>query len=157
MMAVAPNGRFLACFLASGVLTVLSTSFGHKILDFDTASTRPPLQMAWCGEDAVLLSWSGFLLLVGPFGHWLQFPYASGGCHVVPEADGCRVFTPTGCELLQRVPPATDAMRRLFSADPAALLFDAAERFANGDVRADDAVRVFTTLGPLLKRATRAL
>ena len=140
MMSIAPNGRFMACFLANGVLTVMSTSFGNKILDFDTSSTRKPLQMGWCGEDAVLLSWSGFLLMVGPFGHWLQFPYAGVPTHVVPEADGVRVFTPKGCEMLQRVPPATDSIRRIFSTDPAALLYDAMERFEDGDVKADDAV-----------------
>lgn len=74
-MSIAPNGRFMACFLANGGLTVMTTNFTKKILDFDTNSTRKPAQMVWCGEDAVLLSWQGFLLMVGPFGHWLQFPY----------------------------------------------------------------------------------
>ena len=35
-----------------------------KILDFDTNSTRKPLQMVWCGEDAVLLSWQVFFIFV---------------------------------------------------------------------------------------------
>jgi hypothetical protein len=75
----------MACFMSSGILTVMSTSFTTKILDFDTNSTRKPVQMVWCGEDAVLLSWQGFVLMVGPYGHWLQFPYAGTPCHVIPE------------------------------------------------------------------------
>ena len=52
-MCFAPNGRFLACFTESSMLTVISTSFETKVLDFDTSdgSAMPPLAMAWCGED----------------------------------------------------------------------------------------------------------
>lgn len=52
-MEFAPNGRFLACFTQSSILTVISTSFETKVLDFDTSegSSAPPLEMKWCGED----------------------------------------------------------------------------------------------------------
>lgn len=52
-MTFAPNGRFLACFTQSSILTVVSTSFETKVLDFDTSegASAPPLEMKWCGED----------------------------------------------------------------------------------------------------------
>lgn len=52
-MTFAPNGRFLACFTESSMLTVISSSFENKVLDFDTSegSSQPPLEMKWCGED----------------------------------------------------------------------------------------------------------
>jgi Vps16, N-terminal region len=52
-MCFAPNGRFLACYTESNIVTVISTSFETKILDFDTSegSNIPPLEMKWCGED----------------------------------------------------------------------------------------------------------
>jgi hypothetical protein len=52
-MTFAPNGRFLACFTESSMLTVISTTFETKVLDFDTSegSSQPPLEMRWCGED----------------------------------------------------------------------------------------------------------
>ena len=52
-MTFAPNGRFLACFTESSMLTVISSSFETKVLDFDTSegSSLPPLEMKWCGED----------------------------------------------------------------------------------------------------------
>jgi hypothetical protein len=52
-MTFAPNGRFLACFTESNMLTVISTTFETKVLDFDTSegSNQPPLEMKWCGED----------------------------------------------------------------------------------------------------------
>lgn len=52
-MSFAPNGRFLACFTENNMLTVISTTFETKVLDFDTSegSNQPPLEMKWCGED----------------------------------------------------------------------------------------------------------
>lgn len=52
-MTFAPNGRFLACFTEACMLTVISTTFETKVLDFDTSegSNLPPLEMTWCGED----------------------------------------------------------------------------------------------------------
>jgi len=54
--------------------------------------------------------------------------------HVIPEADGVRVLTPSGCEMLQRVPGVTEDIRKVFGTDPAAMLYDAMERFEDGDV-----------------------
>ena len=36
-MSFAPNGRFLACFTESSMLTVISTTFETKVLDFDVS------------------------------------------------------------------------------------------------------------------------
>ena len=37
-MSFAPNGRFLACFTESSMLTVISTTFETKVLDFDVST-----------------------------------------------------------------------------------------------------------------------
>eukprot|EP00638_Chattonella_subsalsa_P017450 CAMPEP_0117825468 /NCGR_PEP_ID=MMETSP0949-20121206/5502_1 /TAXON_ID=44440 /ORGANISM="Chattonella subsalsa, Strain CCMP2191" /LENGTH=341 /DNA_ID=CAMNT_0005665461 /DNA_START=44 /DNA_END=1065 /DNA_ORIENTATION=- len=147
MMAVAPNGRFLACFTATGILTVMSTSFTTKVLDFDTSTANRPLALLWCGEDCVVLHWRGLgLLLVGPFGDWVRFPYQES-LALVPEADCCRVFTPHSCELLQRVPASTEAISKIGSTDPAAMLYDAAEAFEDGDPKADEGLQEMALAG----------
>ena len=73
-IAVAPNGRFVACYTSGGRLKVFdATSLGNALLDFDTKSAAEPHQMVWAGVDAVVLHWRQFgLLAVGPFGHWIQ-------------------------------------------------------------------------------------
>mmetsp|Transcript_24810 Transcript_24810/g.83390 ORF Transcript_24810/g.83390 Transcript_24810/m.83390 type:complete len:854 (-) Transcript_24810:131-2692(-) len=139
-MTVAPNGRFLACFTANGTLSVMSTAFTTKVLDFDTSTTAEPLQMTWCGEDSVILHWRHFLLMVGPYGHWLKFPY-DGPAHVVAEADCCRIVTKTSCEVLQRVPAAIEVIHRIGSTDASAMLYDAYEAFSSGDSKADANMR----------------
>lgn len=144
-MCIAPNGRFLACFTESLTLTVISTSFETKVLDFDTSegSNQPPLDMKWCGEDSVVLFWKNIgVLMVGPFGDWLRFPYEeSKNAYLIPEIDCCRVVTDDAVEILQRVPPATAQLLRLGSIEPSAMLLDASDAFVAGSPSSDTAVR----------------
>lgn len=81
------------------------------------------------------------IVMVGPFGDWLNFPYDSTSVHLIPEADCCRIVTAQGCEILQRVLPSTVAIRSVGSTDPAALMFDAMEAFEEGDPKSDENIR----------------
>lgn len=91
-MAFSPNGRFLACFTLNQALTVISTSFETKVLDFDTSEGslgEPPEQIVWCGNDSVVLYWRNLgVLLVGPYGDWLRFSFDN-----LPTST---IMTPTG-------------------------------------------------------------
>ncbi|CAN0459135.1 unnamed protein product, partial [Ectocarpus sp. 8 AP-2014] len=142
-IAVAPNGRFLACFSRDGKLAVMSSNFATKVLNFDTSSSQPPEQMVWCGEDSVLLHFRGLgVLMVGPYGDWTRFSYPPEATVLLaPDSDCCKIFTDVECELLQRVPVASEAISRIGSTDPAAMLFDAAAAFEEGDPRADENIR----------------
>jgi hypothetical protein len=154
-MSFAPNGRFLACFTQSSILTVISTSFETKVLDFDTSegSHSAPQDMQWCGEDSVVLHWKKLgVLMVGPYGDWLRFPYESTeNLHIVPELDCCRVITDHCVEILQRVPAATAALLRIGSIEPSAMLLDASDAFDNGSPSSDEAARAITKTGMLVE------
>mmetsp|Transcript_16407 Transcript_16407/g.19003 ORF Transcript_16407/g.19003 Transcript_16407/m.19003 type:complete len:1168 (-) Transcript_16407:25-3528(-) len=154
-MKFAPNGRFLACFTKSCIMTVISTNFETKVLDFDTSdgSSDLPHNMEWCGEDSVVLHWKHLgVLMVGPYGDWLRFPYSEvEHLHLSPEMDCCRVVTDTAVEILQRVPPATAAMLRIGSIEPAAMLLDASDAFENGSPSSDEAARAITKTGMLVE------
>lgn len=172
-MAFAPNGRFLACFTSNSILTVVSTTFESKVLEFNTSSgsSSPPRSMAWCGEDSVVLHWKNLgVLLVGPYGDWLRFPYGEedemgattvtgsrvGGdseVFLVQEMDCCRVLTSNVVELLQRVPPGTADLLRIGSIEPGALLLDASDAFDCGSSNADEAARSITAREGLLSEA----
>lgn len=152
-MSFAPNGRFLACFTESSILTVISTTFETKVLDFDTSegSSQPPLEMKWCGEDSVVLHWKNLgVLMVGPYGDWLRFPYENqGNLYLIPEIDCCRVLSDVAVELLQRVPPATALLLRIGSIEPSAMLLDASDAFESGSTSSDEAARAITKTGAL--------
>ena len=140
-MAVAPNGRFLSAYRRDGILTVLSTSFTTKVLDFDTKSMSVPLQIEWCGDDAVTLLWKNTgIVMVGPYGDCLVIPYEDE-IHIVSEQDCCRVISSYSCDMIQRVPQATEAIKKIGSTDPAALLYDAMEAFEEGDPKSDENIR----------------
>ena len=152
-MSFAPNGRFLACFTQNSLLTVISTTFETKVLDFDTSegSSAPPKDMQWCGEDSVVLHWKNLgVLMVGPYGDWLRFPYeGEENLHIIPEIDCCRVVTNNRMEMLQRVPPATAELFRIGSIEPSAMLLDASDDFEKGSPSSDEAARAITKTGML--------
>jgi vacuolar protein sorting-associated protein 16 len=152
-MKFAPNGRFLACFTEGSIMTVISTSFETKVLDFDTSdgSSDLPISMEWCGEDSVVLHWKNLgVLMVGPYGDWIRFPYNGiQNLFLCPEMDCCRVITDESVEILQRVPPATAAMMQIGSIEPAAMLLDASDAFHNGSPASDEAARAITKSGLL--------
>jgi len=177
-MSFAPNGRFLACFTSNSILTVVSTTFESKVLEFNTSSgsSSPPRSMGWCGEDSVVLHWKNLgVLMVGPYGDWLRFSYGNdsavighgGGedglkrknpsneteVYLVPEIDCCRIVTPTSVEILQRVPPGTADLLRIGSIEPGALLLDASDAFDSGSPNADEAARSITQQEGLLEEA----
>lgn len=135
-MAIAPNGRFLACFTL-GLITVVSTSFTTKVLEFDTLVVSTPLDMQWCGEDSVLLNWKDCLLMVGPYGHWLKFKYRTP-LFLIPEVDCCRIISDQGCELLQRVPGPIALIHRLSAGNPPAMLYKSIEIYKDADAKADN-------------------
>lgn len=175
-MAFAPNGRFLACYTSNSVLTVVSTNFQSKVLEFDarSGSSSPPRSMGWCGEDSVVLHWKNLgVLMVGPYGDWLRFSYddtdsghgsdqskvaevrngVGAEVYLVPEIDCCRVIRSGSVEILQRVPPGTADLLRIGSIVPGALLLDASDAFDSGSSNADEAARSITQHDGLLEEA----
>ena len=55
-MAVAPNGRFVACFTSDGFLTVFNATFKKRVLEFDTKAGVEPLELFALEADAAELS-----------------------------------------------------------------------------------------------------
>jgi hypothetical protein len=146
-MAVSPTGKILACFNVRGDVWVVSTDFNSNLSTFATKSTQPPTQLVWCGPDAVVCYWSGgednMLFLIGPRtdkDNWLKFSYDEP-IQLVPEPDGLRIFSPTQCEFLQRVPNVVESVLKMGSTSPGAMLLAAWEWFQKKSAKADDTLR----------------
>jgi vacuolar protein sorting-associated protein 16 len=99
----------------------------------------------------VVLHWKKLgVLMVGPYGDWLRFPYEdTENLYIIPEIDCCRVITDNAVHVLQRVPPGTAALLRIGSIEPAAMLLDAADAFAAGSPASDEAARAIVETGQL--------
>lgn len=71
-----PNGKSLALLAFNGTLLVVSSDFQRSLAEFDTLAVAgaedPVRQVEWCGNDAILVTWTSLVVLVGPFGDTLQ-------------------------------------------------------------------------------------
>ncbi|RLN48595.1 hypothetical protein BBJ29_008542 [Phytophthora kernoviae] len=123
-VAIAPNGLFMALFSQDGILTVLNTMMDKKILSFDTQSKASPLR----------------LVMVGPYGSWLRFPY-SESIVLAQEVDCCRVYSSSSHDIVLRVPTCVENIKGVGSTAPAAMLYQALDAFDSGDAKADEHIR----------------
>ncbi len=128
-MAPSPNGKSLALLTHSGLLWVVSTDFQRSLAEFDTTgvvgASGDVHQVEWCGNDAVLVTWRGVAVLVGPFGDTLQYVlhivvtamikgfmicahifryFYAGSTFATTEPDGIRIIGPDTCDFVQKVP-----------------------------------------------------
>ena len=128
-MSPSPNGKSLALLTVSGLLWVVSTDFQRSLAEFDTTgvvgASGDVHQVEWCGNDAVLVTWRGVAVLVGPFGDTLQYVcyvlvlvltksfmvsahifryFYPGSMFATTEPDGIRLIGPDTCDFVQKVP-----------------------------------------------------
>lgn len=97
-------------------------------------------QIAWCGNNTVALAFETQVVMVGPFGDFLRFEFATS-VHLVPEIDGVRIIDAERHELIQKAAESTEAVFRPGSSDPAALLFDASDSFTRrSPAKADEVI-----------------
>ena len=141
--AVSPNQRFWAVATRNGDVQVLAEDLRTVAMELDSQAKAQPTQLVWMGDDAVAGYWPGRgLLVIGPESDWVNYEFGANAVLLIGECDGARVFTRATHELLQRVPASVEAAFRIGSFEPAALLLDAAETMAGGDVvRGDEAIR----------------
>lgn len=97
-------------------------------------------EVQWCGNNTIALAFNDEVVMVGPFGDSIRYPY-SGPTHLVSEVDGVRIIASDRHEFLQKVSDVSNRVFRPGSNDPAALLFEAAEQFSAKSSRADEGIR----------------
>jgi hypothetical protein len=81
---------------------VVSKDFQNILAEYPTSISTPPLQMAWCGTDAVTLVWEHSLIVLGPFGNWIKYAYTEP-IVLVSEMDGLRIITNKKSEFLHLI------------------------------------------------------
>ncbi|KIS68033.1 uncharacterized protein UMAG_11636 [Mycosarcoma maydis] len=104
-------------------------------------------EVEWCGNNTIALAFNDEVVMVGPFGDSIRYPYA-GPTHLVSEIDGVRIVACDRHEFLQKVSDVSSRVFRPGSNDPAALLFEAAEQFSAKSSRADEGIRAIRSSLP---------
>lgn len=108
-IAISPNGRFYALITALGMLWVVSSDFARNLSEVDISKFAPsaekirPDRVQWCGDNAVVLSWGGKVVVVGPGGDVLQYDYSPAAI-IDGDVDGLRILSSSTCEIVQKVP-----------------------------------------------------
>ncbi|KAF8524325.1 vacuolar protein sorting-associated protein 16 [Hysterangium stoloniferum] len=146
-LTASPNGKMLALLTFSGVLWVVSTDFQQSRLEFDTNSQAVEgaveggvRQVEWCGNDAILVTWDGLAVLVGPLGDCLRYFYP-GSVHAVSEIDGVRIVSTGTCDFLEKVPAPIFSIFKPGSTSPGAVLYDACDLYERRSPKSDEHIR----------------
>ncbi|KAJ1822326.1 Vacuolar protein [Coemansia sp. RSA 2599] len=140
-ISVSPNGRLVALCTETNCVQVVSIDFQRSYSEHThELAADYALDMAWCGSDAVLVSFPSQALLVGPFGDTLCFAHDTP-VHLVQEPDGVRMFNAQEHSFVSRVGAESKSVFQIGSTSPAALLYDALENMRTHSARADEIVR----------------
>ncbi|KAJ2449915.1 Vacuolar protein [Coemansia sp. RSA 2336] len=139
-ISVSPNGRLVALCSQQGRVQVVSTDFQRSFSECTSDESSSLLQVAWCGSDAAVLSYTDKVQLVGPFGALLTFAETLP-VHLVQELDGVRMFTAEEHWFLSKVSEESKSVFQIGSTAPAALLYDAVDSMHAHSSRADEIVR----------------
>ncbi|KAL2315263.1 hypothetical protein POMI540_1304 [Schizosaccharomyces pombe] len=129
-ISISPNARYLALYESVGKVRVISSDFSKELLDLrlpETVAEASLKQMAWCGNDAVVLVHENLLTLVGPFGG--SVPYLYNHTPIVStEVDGVRILTKDSSEFLRKVPAPLENIFHIGSKTPGAKLVEAFQK-----------------------------
>lgn len=140
-ISVSPNGKFVALYTEAGKAYVITSDFQNRLSEHDSRSKTLPVDLQWCGNDAVVIAWEDEVHLIGPNGAACKY-YYDGRVHVIPDYDGVRLITNDVCEFLQKVPEVTDEVFRFGTESPASILLDAVEQLEQQSPKADDNIQL---------------
>ncbi|KAH8278657.1 hypothetical protein KR018_006656 [Drosophila ironensis] len=142
-MSVSYNHQHLALYTNTGLLWLGSVDFSKKYCEFDTGRRDMPHQMEWIMNtdnseaDAVVISYSSYLLIVNRKADRSDFPY-DPVMFLVAEMDGVRIITQTSHEMIQRLPKCVENIFAVNSQEPASYLFEAQKKFEEESYKSDE-------------------
>jgi hypothetical protein len=141
-IAVSPRGEFLAFYTDDGKVWVVSGDWSEKLSEYQSRVKTVPIDMQWCGSNAVALAWEDEVHLIGPRSVATKFYFDASQVHLLPDVDGLRLLTNDVCEYLQKVPDETVDVFRLGSDTPAANLLEASSLLDQKSPKADDLIQL---------------
>ncbi|KAJ3135793.1 hypothetical protein HK100_002286 [Physocladia obscura] len=142
-IAFSPNAKFISLFSTATIsakVLVISADFTKQLAEFNPGASTSPLNMAWCGNDAVALHWEDSIVIVGPFSDSIRWT-VEGVCVLISEIDGVRVVGSEKSWFIEKVPNATEDVFKIGSTAPGAILYDAFDNFQKKSPRADENIR----------------
>eukprot|EP00494_Astrolonche_serrata_P006559 UN06583 len=146
-MCVSPDGGKVACYNEKGRVLVYSTDFKENIFSSLFKQKQPPVDMQWCGKDALMLYWKqignsrDMIVLLGPRGGKHIKYFFDSSLILIPEIDGARLLSRDKCDYIELVPACCEQIFAIGSTSDAANLFEAYEAFESKNAESDDYMR----------------
>jgi hypothetical protein len=81
-ISVSPNGRFVALYTEAGKAYVIMSDFQNRLSEHDSKAKVLPMDLQWCGNDAVVIAWEDEVHVIGPNDAAAKYFY-DGRVHVV--------------------------------------------------------------------------
>ncbi|KAF8568654.1 hypothetical protein P879_05704 [Paragonimus westermani] len=182
LLAVSSNMKFVGLYLDCGILLVtnLRMSEVHSQLDLahhvsvmlptcsesdhavseleptTVAQLNHPKQMLWVTSSAVVLHWTHLIALVGSQAD-IHESFCPEDMWMTQEVDSVRILTPTAHKLLQRVPPALEALGRIGASSPATWLLSASASLRAGSGRTNDYLLLIRTARQMIEAISHCL
>lgn len=86
-------------------------------------------QIVWSGLDSVSIYWPEVMLMIGPYGGFVQYKYGEPTKHI-PECDGVRILFNLGMRIIHGVSVFTSSFVGIGSKIPTAFLYDVRDQCA---------------------------
>lgn len=128
-MAISENSKFLTLFNSKDShLYFLTSTFDKKL--FQTKLDSIPLQLKWCGSDAVVAAYKDHLKLIGPGGNLIFYLNNNNNSEFLinSEVDGLTVLTNNSLEFLSKIPVETVECFKIGSTSKASILIDSIDK-----------------------------
>ncbi|GKT24148.1 Vacuolar protein sorting-associated protein 16 like protein [Aduncisulcus paluster] len=110
--------------------------------------TVTPLDMKWCGDDAIVAHWAAKTIIIGPDGSTAPL-HVDDDASLHTEIDGCRLIGGHTSQFVWRVPDVVALSFAVAGTSPAAVLLEAHRRFEEQDPVADELRRELQQKGSL--------
>lgn len=120
LVAASPNHELIALYSGTEV-TIVTANFKHTLNVLK--SDKGALQMEWCSNDAVIVSYKDELKLVGPSKDTINF-YLDSPALIRSEQDGLYYLNSEKLGFISKVSSVTQDTFRIGSTSPNAILLD---------------------------------
>ncbi|KAG7754081.1 hypothetical protein KL911_002557 [Ogataea haglerorum] len=139
LISASPNGDFVALYGDQSVLIV--TSDFTTTLNAFKCETGMPLQLEWCGNDAVVASYEDEMLLIGPSDESITL-FLDSPAIVRPEVDGLLYLDNSSLQFVSRVSNYTVETFGIGSTSASAILLDAIEQIDQRSPKANENLEI---------------
>ncbi|QPG74808.1 hypothetical protein FOA43_002144 [Brettanomyces nanus] len=144
IVSLPPNKELVALYShESREITIATADLKRTLNIFKSDNESIPLQLQWCGNDAVIVSYKDEMKLVGPSKDSLDF-YLDFPAILHSEPDGLYYLCGNKLSFISRVKPVTLETFKIGSTAPSAILLDAMDLLDQHSPKANENLEIIS-------------